>query len=734
MQKTAQMLQPCAEKSVILLVKSARYMKKDHLCLHILPFFVLLTAMAGCGPAESYPKTTFQTSRGWQPNIDVRADAVMVYGSRDLEKRVASWQERGYRTDFMTGIAWGGYEDYFTGKWDGRPHWDEGQVDVNRDTIWHGKDVPYIVPSEHFLAYFKETQVRRAIDAGMDAIYLEEPEFWARAGYSEAFKREWEAFYGVPWMPQDATPAATYLSNKLKYHLYYRALDETFTYAKQYGRSLGRDIRCYVPTHSLLNYSMWEIVSPEASLAALPCVDGYIAQVWTGTSRVKNYYDGRLAERVFETAFLEYGCMASMTSPTGRKLWLLTDPVEDATRDWDDFRKNYQATFTAQLLFPRAADYEVMPWPERIYGRPYPVRSGSDELSRIPADYATTVGILVNALQQMPRTEGGPDGTAGIAVLMGNSLMFQSFPVHAGYEDPQLSHFFGLAFPLLKAGVPVGIAHMENMTQPQALKDVKVLLMSYANQKPLDPAVHQALCEWVRQGGRLLYAGEDRDPFQGVPEWWNQPPCAYSAPSEHLFELLGLGPCPATGKYACGKGEVLVMRREPKTFVMEAGGQNALLDAVEQLSGPLQRKSSFRLSRGPYEIVAVLDETGDARPLALKGPFIDLFDPALPVCEEVAVEPGSQRLLYALDRRPKGVAILAEAGRSTVLERGRRRFCFLSKGPAETISRSRISLPRCPDTVSVSGSGADWTWDEGSRSLLLQFNADPDGVRVELSW
>ena len=106
------------------------------------------------------------------------------------------------------------------------------------------------------------------------------------------------------------------MSGKLKYHLYYRALDEAFTYAKEYGRSKGLDVKCYVPTHSLLNYSQWKIVSPEASLASLPCVDGYIAQVWTGTSREPDYFDGICKERVFETAFLEYGCMASMTAPT----------------------------------------------------------------------------------------------------------------------------------------------------------------------------------------------------------------------------------------------------------------------------------------------------------------------------------------------------------------------------------------------------------------------------------
>ena len=182
-------------------------------------------------------------------STDTRADAVMVYGANaTLEERMASWRERGYETHFMTGIAWGGYQDYFTGAWDGVPHWDEAQVAVGNDTIWHGRQTPYIVPTENFLAYFKERQVKPAIDAGADAIFLEEPEFWARAGYSDAFKREWADYYGEPWRPQDESPEATYMSAKLKYHLYYRALDEAFTYAKEYGRSLGRESTAFAPT------------------------------------------------------------------------------------------------------------------------------------------------------------------------------------------------------------------------------------------------------------------------------------------------------------------------------------------------------------------------------------------------------------------------------------------------------------------------------------------------------
>ncbi|WP_431216233.1 hypothetical protein ACQ86N_17315 [Puia sp. P3] len=142
----------------------------------------------------------------------------------------------------------------------------------------HGKNMPYVVPVQSFIEYMKTAVVRRVIDAGVTTIFLEEPEFWARAGYSTPFKEEWQKFYGFPWRPQHESAENTYLSSKLKYHLYYNAIQQVSDYAKTYGRSKGKNIRVYIATHSLVNYSSWKIVSPEASLASLPGIDGYIAQ------------------------------------------------------------------------------------------------------------------------------------------------------------------------------------------------------------------------------------------------------------------------------------------------------------------------------------------------------------------------------------------------------------------------------------------------------------------------
>ena len=701
---------------------------------------LFILGMMGCIiPGQSQEvKTTFQTSQPWKRSIDVQADAVMVYGTgKTLNERVESWRKKGYTTHFMTGIAWGGYKSYFYGMWDGKKHTDEVQMDMKNDSIMHGPMNPYIVPSLNYLKYFKETQIKPVIDAGISEIFLEEPEFWAYAGYSEAFKREWEAYYGFPWRAQHLSAENTYLSNKLKYHLYYRALDEAFAYAKEYGKQKGMDVKCYVPTHSLINYSMWHIVSPEASLASMKHCDGYIAQVWTGTSRVPNYFNGKRGERVFETAFLEYGCMESMTRPTGRKMFFLTDPIEDRKVDWEDYKRNYQATFTAQLLYPQIADYEIMPWPNRIYEGLYRKSANSEEKGTIPRFYSTQMQVMVNTLNPMPLSENKVNGSQGISILMANSLMFQrSLEPVEGYEDPQLSNFFGLTLPLLKRGVPVSITHLENVGYADTWKDVKVLLMTYSNMKPLDPKAHEHLAEWVKQGGTIIYCGRDNDVYQNVLEWWNQNGNSYTAPSQHLFTIMGMPEKASEGVYTYGKGNVYVVRQDPKEFVMNERGDAILLKQVEHAYGQLEYKNHFYLERGPYVMAAVLDENAISNePLQLQGHYIDLFDPELPCMEVVKVNPGEQAFLFDIDAvkdamRPQ---VLAAASRQYEEKVGERSFAFTAKSPANTDNVMRILLPKEPKKVKVAATYQS-EWDAKTRTLLLQFENQPEGVQVEITW
>src|SRR5690349_21079138 len=227
-------------------------------------------------------RTCFQTGQSWSANGDLGSDVAIVYGiDPELPKRIETWRQHGYRIHVMSGVSWGHYQDYLYGRFDG---------------INHGGDVYYMCPGTNY-GKFLCRGVQRALDAGAEAIHLEEPEFWVRSGYSEGFKREWRSFYGEDWQAPHSSVDAQWRASKLEYFLYRRALQQVFDYVQDYNRRTGRQVHCYVPTHSLLNYANWRIVSPESSLAHLNGCDGYIAQVWTGTSRTPNVYAGAFRER-----------------------------------------------------------------------------------------------------------------------------------------------------------------------------------------------------------------------------------------------------------------------------------------------------------------------------------------------------------------------------------------------------------------------------------------------------
>lgn len=690
--------------------------------------------------AQAEVKTNFQTLWPWRPQTDVRADGVMVYGAgKDFESRVQSWREHGYTVQFMTGIAWGEYQDYFYGEWDGKMHLDEAQVEHSGDTLWHSPKVPYLVPTDNFIRYFKECHIKKAIDNGIRDIVLEEPEFWATGGYSDAFKREWEKFYGFPWMPQDESPRNAYLSSKLKYYLFFNAIDDVSAFIKEYGKKKGIDTRCFIATHSLVNYSQWRIVSPEASLASLPSIDGYIAQVWTGTARPENWYSGVKKERVFETAFLEYGCMESMTSPTGRTVYFLTDPIEDGVRDWKDYKRNYQATFTAQLLYPAIDRFEVMPWPDRIYLGKYRMSANSDEQTSIPEDYATQMQLMVNVLGRMPATDGKVDGTSGVGVLMANSLMFQRLPEFGESADPAFSDFYGQAMPLLKRGVPVRIVHIENLGHPEATEGIMALLMTYSNMKPVSPEAHVHLAEWVRGGGCLIYSGRDDDPYQSVDEWWNSNEYRFDGPSDHLLGELGIESGAAEDIYSCGLGKVCILRHNPCEYILYKNGDKPLLDALCSLyTNGLQFKNHLYLERGAYDIAAVLSESVSDTPLTITGTLVDIYDHNLPVMTEKKVPVGEQALLLDIDRiadrnRPQ---VLAAASREYEEKWDANSYSYLCKSPASTMNVARVLLPSKPVEVTVDGNDVTGKceWDDPSHTLLLRHPNSPDGVRVEFRW
>jgi hypothetical protein len=698
---------------------------------------------AKSAPLDS--RLTFQSFAPWSPRTNLDADTVMVYGIDDTTaSRIRSWREHGYHVAVMTGVAWGPYAKYLTGEFDGKEHWNQTQQDRNGNLILHGsREAPYISPTLSY-GQFLANGVEAALDAGAEAIYLEEPEFWARAGWSDSFKASWQEFYHEPWQAPDSSVDAQYRASKLKYYLYRSALTQVFDAVRAWGRRHGRVIPCYVATHSLLNYAQWSIVSPESSLLAVGA-DGYIAQVWTGTSRVPNVYDGVRRERTFETAFLEYGALQNIARSSGKRIWYLNDPIEDdPAHSWMDYRKNWESTLTASLLQPVVSRYEIMPWPDRVFGSNgrYPETEPSaaalhPEKIPIPHAYETELQTVFHALGEMQQpaaeTHWESAGTQGIGVLVSDTIMFQR--AAPDRSDADLGQFYGLALPLLMHGMPIEPVQIEStygQSSPGFLSRYKVLLLTFEGQKPPSPAFHAVLAAWVHSGGALIVVDDDRDPYNRAREWWNTGSLHYSTPREHLFAKFGLSPS-AVGLHGFGRGYVFYEPLNPAALTHSPSGAETVLELVKTAAGavhmPINETKALVLRRGPYVVAAGLDpEPGEepqpaASAVTVHGDLIDLFDAGLKESAEVAVEPGTRALLldvnYFKSSMPR---ILAAAAKIRDEHASAHSLSFTAEGVDQTQAVVRVLAPGAPRSVMLDGKPLDATQlTFTGRTLLLRF-------------
>jgi hypothetical protein len=681
-------------------------------------------------PEQVFERTCFQTAQAWSGAGNLRSDVAIVYGvDHGLPQRIQTWRDHGYRIHVMTGVSWGSYQDYLYGRFDGVNHEDEAQTERDGQKISHGGDVYYMCPGTNF-GKFLSVGVQRALDAGAEAIHLEEPEFWVRGGYSEGFKREWQNFYGEGWQPPHSSVDAQWRASKLKYFLYRRALRQVFDHVQAFNHRTGRTVRCYVPTHSLLNYAHWRIVSPESSLARLDGCDGYIAQVWTGTARTPNLFRGKLRERTFETAFLEYGAMQNLVRATSRAVWYLNDPVEDnPNHDWEDYRVNWESTLVASLFQPEVWRYEVAPWPERVFGGRYPKKGRPEERESIPNAYATELQIVMSALNDLNQARVEWDcGTTGIGVVVSDSLMFQRGEPTP--SDPHLSHTYGLALPLLKRGLPITPVQLENVTVPHYLDAFRVLLLSYHGQKPLSPEVHAPLAEWVKRGGALVVIDDDTDPYNRIREWWNNDGRNYATPREHLFEQLGFADnqrAPEEKLIKVGNGAVLWLRENPVMLASNATGDERVVETTKQAAkraGLRWRASNYLLlRRGPYVVAAGLDESISGEPRTLRGRFINLFEPELRVRERIFLSPASRYFLLDLEAaRAHETRLLASACKALPAKRDANSFSVVVEGVSNTPAVVLLSTSKALRSVALAGQALqDFEYSSGDRLLWIRF-------------
>jgi len=389
------------------------------------------------------------------PPCDMQQDWVMITGVDAFLKYADSYREKGYVVNlwytptFSTDIAC--EMEYMSGKWDGREHWDEVVMFRDGSKMVHAGDGigMYLVPTESYIDWLSE-RLRPAVAAGAEGIYYIEPDFSDNAGYSEAFKREYEAYYHEPWQPPHSSLDARYKAGKLKDYLLTRLVQRVSASLKEYAKAKhNRGLFICVASHSLLNGIHLKAVCSGGSMVDVPEIDGHIAQVWAGTARFGCVFEGISRERVFENNYLEYGIAKELAKGNGRKMWFLQDPLEDdQSYTWEHYRYNYQQNLSASLLHPEVSHYEVCPWPTRIFneGKLRPRYGQAQEEYRLymgrtpksaavlagakpeplPQSYRTMISSMFQMLGDMDQEDVVYEGVQNrVGYFMANSGMFQ---------------------------------------------------------------------------------------------------------------------------------------------------------------------------------------------------------------------------------------------------------------------------------------------------------------------
>ncbi|MBQ7638770.1 MAG: hypothetical protein IJS90_07715 [Clostridia bacterium] len=686
--------------------------------------------------------TGIQESAHIFPETDFGQDFVCVYGTGgDMEQRIKEYKDRGYVVHLMTGIAWGGYDDFLDGRWDGIDHHDT--VQRSRDGSITGEFCHasgYMVPTIAYSKYITE-RLKTAVDAGVVAIHVEEPEFLNDGGYSESFKREYKLYYREDWVPPHENVDAHYKAARLKAYLYRRVIERVSQELKEYALdTYGRVLRFYVPTHSLLNYSTWKVMSPEGTMTDIPSLDGYKAQVWMGTAREANVFKGVYKERTFETAFMEYGIMQELVRGTGRDMWFDNDPIDDRPDyTWENYRMNYTETLMGELLQPKINRYQLAPWPRRVFTGEAKYPKDDPNATSIPEDHRT---FLMNVFQ-MQGTFGTDDyenlnPVPDVGVFLSDTALFQrNFPddilaqrsrfapvpgkielqavanyIHGlekslltgdrldFYESLAFPLFYGLSLPLLKGGIPVRPVQLENIVRyPGYLDNYKLIVLSYEFMKPQSADINVALSTYVSGGGILCYVGDGVDPFHDIKAWWNTGNNHDKTPLSHLLRLMGLDDSAPDGVYDFGKGKFALIRKSPADFCVDAVQSDEYAEFIGSLIDVKPDKNYISLRRGEYILSSVMDECKTDEPLIHRGNFVDMLDIDFPVISEKVIRPTENAVLFDLDRiKDETTAIIGTSVRINELISDEKGFVLKGCG-ASCNARIRLRLPKMPKTV-----------------------------------
>ncbi len=686
------------------------------------------------------PKTLFQTNLPYDARVAIPVDGVIVHrhghGPEDIASTLNSWQAKGYLPQRMffadSDAGW----VYTKGTHDGKLHLEDIELDRQGRQVLCADVRPYMLPTRGWLDYLK-TQVRYAIDGGARAIYPEEPLAHNFTGYEASFRPLYEEEYGEPWQGGHQSPDAFYKTCRLKNQLYCDLEQQLQEYSAQYAQARGAKVDFLIPIHSLYSNLSAALVAPLGTSLSLRGHSGYIGQIWTGPVlwTLANFSDQETT--FFNGAYVLYDYFVNLVDRSPRRLYLLTDPVEDHPgRTWEDYEKWYKECVVAELLFTRVNTYEVMPWPDRIFLPGYSTGGGTPA----PASYRTMILSVITALQDMPAAEGGLEGgTPGVGMLIGDTAMWQHRP--GKVQDPHLS----LLIPLLKQGIPVSSVPIERVAEREYLSQFQLLLLSYDAWKPETEIYHEQLIEWVERGG-VLIVFDGRDAFDAIDAFWTRQ--GFANPQSHLFDRMGVdrGMLRDQGDLKdfhqpVGKGHLIVRKASPETFARDAARRENYMRfvracAAKYLGKELEEPEFLCAKRGDFLVCHTFDVKKQ-----IEGAFVDLFSPELEIARKVELEMNSSALLLDVERllQSRKPQMLYSTYRLIGKREGRDVTTFFVQGPAGSEGRARVytagkALERIEARTSEGVASPFEVVPGDAHTLLIRFPYQAEGVGFKIHW
>ena len=652
-------------------------------------------------------KTFFQTGREYDPRLDIPVDAVVVHPHNTLPheplKMQDSWADKGIPVGRMFFADSDDLNEYGVRDPDGTCRSPDVELKKDGSPMLCSGIRPYMVPTDEWITYLRERKLQPSLDNRIDAILPEEPLGHTHTGYEEAMKNLYKEEYGSEWSDPAESAEVHYRIARLKALLYHKLESELCAVAKKHAKQAGTSVDFVVPIHSLFGNKANRLTAPLGLSLKNREFDGYIGQVWTGPVQwcMESYSSSEVS--FFTTAFTLYDYFVQLVAGTGRKLWLLVDPVEDNPHHgWADFRSWYQQCTVAMLLMREVNSYEVMPWPERVF-LPISFTPGIDDPADnpTPPDYFTLVLSITQALQEMPAGGEWLDGAqdAGLGIAVADSAMWKPNDGHA------LQGLFGLRIPLLERGIIARNFVMERAGDLAYGDQFKVIVLSYEDWDPYDESMNEQLERWVRRGGTLVVLGKGGDAQTALLDRLDGP--------KGIFD------------WCCGAGRVLYHEASPKSFADASAFEAVYKPLLEKSGINTTCRNGFAMQRGDYVMAHALNEN-----FSMDGSFVDVFSPGLEVVKDAALSTGTCGLFKLFDPTAAPSVVHSTCGlMEQCFEDGILRFTI--RGPQRTLFTARVSLGE----YSLSGfrvPEGNILICEESGTLKITGENSPGGVTAEI--